>query len=314
MPKLRCNHMNAHSSRTQKKDRLRGPDIAIFIREGKEWMEKALGDVEKAELVIASNRRLSQAISSGEWKKVKIRGRCWSGTMVAYDRPDHKVGETIEYTDSRTNLRYVFPVPEEHRGKKNIALVAEHPDFMLEKDGNDRIIKATEVGAVERFPITKGWYMGDSKYGIPQGETVAPRTETKALYLLRTEMRVSLAARGGKYGIALGSVDVANSPCMRFGMVVEVPDKEEFEERFAAPKIYIKGKEVSMEKALERASKTGRVIVPNIILRDALNEGDWATVQNRRNHQYWSGTLVGYDKPNRPLGDKIVQIDEDTGI
>jgi hypothetical protein len=77
---------------------------------------------------------------------------CWTGTMVGYDKPGKQLGESIEYTDPKTRIKYVFPVPKEYRKRKDIALVVEHPDFTLEVDGKNRVVNAREVGVVPDIP------------------------------------------------------------------------------------------------------------------------------------------------------------------
>ncbi len=116
--------------------------------------------------------------------------------MTGYEKPDQKLGKTIEYVDSETGVRYIFPVPEEHQGKKNVVLITEHPNFTLETDGKTRIVQAKEVGMVSEFPVaSENWYLGDQKYDIPTGKKVDGNNEA-ARYLWRIDKRVGLVARG----------------------------------------------------------------------------------------------------------------------
>ena len=112
---------------------IRGPSLEVFIpRSSGVTMKEALARATAEKRVIASNKRLSQAlVGSKEWETIRAALPCWTGTMIAYDKPDQKLGKTIEYLDSKTKIRYVFPVPEEHQRKKNVLLVAEHPGFTL---------------------------------------------------------------------------------------------------------------------------------------------------------------------------------------
>lgn len=183
------------------KERTRGPNLAILVKRSNGVpMEEALAKADEAGLVIASNKRLSKAlVGSDEWQGIREVFACWSGTMTAYDKPDQKLGKAIEYTDSETGIRYVFPVPQEHQGKKNVVLVAEHPDFTLETDGKTRIVQAKEVGMVSEFPVaSENWYLGDQKYDIPTGKKVDGSTEA-ARYLWRIDKRVGLVARVYSY-------------------------------------------------------------------------------------------------------------------
>ncbi len=193
-------------------------------------MEDGLANAAKAGVVMALNRRMSHAlIGSDEWRGIAAALPCWTGTMTAYVKPDEKLGKTIEYVDPKTGNRYVFPVPEEHQGKKNAILVAEHPDYILEIDGKNRVVRAAQVDLVERFPASDGSYLGDAKHDIPQGEQVNSASDEprrlwstdndEARRLWRIEKRVGLAVRvdsGGRYIVALS---VPPSDCPGPGVV-----------------------------------------------------------------------------------------------
>src|SRR5271157_5462748 len=188
------------------KERMRGPNLAVLVKRSDGVpMEEALTKADAAGAVIASSKRLSKAlVGSDEWQGIREVFACWSGTMTAYDTPNQKLGKTIEYTDSESGIRYIFPVPEEHVGKKNVVLVAEHPNFTLETDGKTRIVQAKEVGIVSEFPVaSEKWYLGDAKYDIPTGKIVDASDEA-ARYLWRIDKRVGLLFRGGYWGVGGG--------------------------------------------------------------------------------------------------------------
>jgi hypothetical protein len=214
----------------QLKERVRDPNLAILVKRADGVpMEEALAKGDEAGLVIASNKRLSKAlVGSDEWRDIREVFACWTGTMTAYDKPDQKLGKIIDYTNSDTGVRYVFPVPEEQQGKKNVILVAEHPNVSLVKDGNDRIVQATEVDVVERFPTSKeGWFLGDQKYDIPQGDKVDGSNQD-ARYLWRIGKRVGLVARGDYYYYGdcnyRRNVSLGNAPSVAFGVATEATE------------------------------------------------------------------------------------------
>ncbi len=182
-------------------------------------MEEAITRGKDASVNVASNQRMSRAlVGSEEWRGVSEGLPCWTSTMTAYEKPDQKLGKTIEYVDPETNLRYVFRVSDEHLGKKNVVLVAEQRDYSLEVDGTNRIIQATASDAIERFPASDGWYRGDAKHDIPQG-SVIDSSNDDARYLWRIEKRVGLAARdfcGGRRDVGLYVL-----PSFRLGVVGE---------------------------------------------------------------------------------------------
>ncbi len=250
--------MGIVAQRIPAKERIRGPGLAVLVKRGNGVpMEEALRRADEAGAVIASNKRLGKAlVGSDEWSGIDRAFPCWSGTMAAYDKPDKKIGKTIVYVDPGTGTRYVFPVPEEHQGKKNIVLVAEHPDFTLEIDAKTRIVHAKQVGVVSKFPVqSHNWYVGDPKYGIPTGKKSDADNEA-ARYLWRIEKRVGLVTRGyaGSWcAFSRRGVGLDDGPSLGFGMAVEaalppVPEKSQAE---AAEKgILISGVTLDMLRAL----------------------------------------------------------------
>src|SRR5271157_2612038 len=204
--------MNAQQ--VQVKERIRGPKLAVFITSANGVpMEEAIRRVNEARLVIASNKRLGQALLSGDGKLIK-RSPCWSGTMTCYT----KSGSTFRQESERIagerfivstdfgstgskKTRYLFPVDEEYLDKKNCILAVDHPGFELVKDGDDRIVRAARIDLIENFPASNGWNVGDPKYGIPSGARVDDTNEA-ASFLWRKTFGVSLVVRGDQSGDA----------------------------------------------------------------------------------------------------------------
>jgi hypothetical protein len=188
-------------------------------------MEEALRRADDAGLVIASNKRIDRALTSSEgWKPIIDAFPIWTGTLVAYEEPDVRFGKTFEWSDYPDRHRYVLDVPEEHQGKKNVVLVAEHPNFTIEQDGMTRIIHAKEAGIVEKVPAnTGGWYSGDPVYSIPSGKQVNKHSDA-ARIIVRGYRGIRLVVRGysdfqdyiDPYGVS-----ISHRPQDRFGVVVE---------------------------------------------------------------------------------------------
>ncbi len=175
------------------------PKLVVLLRRSEGVpMDEALRIAEEKGCALASSKALSGVlIGSGAWKGVREAFGCWSGTLIGYDRAGKELGERIVYTDPKTYLRYVFPVPEEHRGKRDVALVAEHPDFVLVKDGNERVVQAKRVDWVAAFPSrygNSGWHVCDSRHDIPRGQEVAASHEN-ARFLTREHAHVGLVPR-----------------------------------------------------------------------------------------------------------------------
>jgi hypothetical protein len=217
----------------QAKERIRGPDLAVFIKR-KEGvpMEDAIRRADEAGLVMASNKRLSNALVGSEGCRSISDAPCWwTGTMTGYVKPGRTFrqeterissideGHFIVYTDSETKLRYLFPVKEEHLDKTDCILAVDHPGFELVTDGRDRIIRAARVGLIEGFPAVSGkWYHGDPEYDIPTGNKVDGSSQD-ARYLSRIDKRVGPAARG--YHVDFRRFVLGKNPSNVLGVAVE---------------------------------------------------------------------------------------------
>jgi len=196
-------------------------------------MVEALEKAKEAGAVIASNKRLDEALlKSKEWCSISGAFPCVSGTLVAYEKPDQKLKKTIEYRDPFNRLRFIFPVPEEHVGRKNALLVAEPPGYTLERDGKNAIIIAAQVELIKRFPIRNGWYHGDPMHGIPCGQEITAMIpcvseltsviDSDIRYLLRTTKRVGLVSRSYYDHVDCRvHIDLKHRPSDAFGLVVE---------------------------------------------------------------------------------------------
>jgi hypothetical protein len=198
-------------------------------------------------LVLASNKRISNALETDEWKSIEPAFTLWTGTMTAYVEPDTPLiksrmfsrnDNALVYDNPYTAERWLFllsGVPAGCLDAPNVILVAEHPLYSLEKvkKGKD-IIVTPDIGAVDAlfdFPVKDGLYLGDSKHGIPLGPQIGSEN-LKARYLVRVQGagRVGLVARYaylhwgyGGYQDMKDFVGLNSDPHMGFGVAVEAP-------------------------------------------------------------------------------------------
>ncbi|MDO8554280.1 MAG: hypothetical protein Q7S22_05710 [Candidatus Micrarchaeota archaeon] len=205
-------------------ERIRGSNIATFItRANGVPFEEGLARANVEDRIVTSNIRLTRAlVGSEEWRTIADAFRCWSATMIAHAKPGKKLGKQIECIDSKTKIKWVFTVPDVYRNERNAILVAEHPDYTLEIDGNNRIVHASAVDIVSAFPIRDGWYLADPIHGIPTGEQVA--FSEQARHLSRIDKKVGPVARG--YDVLFGgdvgqNVVLGDEPSLCYGMAVE---------------------------------------------------------------------------------------------
>jgi hypothetical protein len=76
-------------------------------------------------------------------------------------------------------------------------LVSVHPDYSLEIDGKDILVKHKSMVIVDNFPEKNGWYLTDAMTGIPTGQQVNSNNPN-ARYLVRVDGagRIGPVARG----------------------------------------------------------------------------------------------------------------------
>lgn len=202
--------------------------------------KRALGLVEEARGVMVSNKRLEAVLERGfessKWEEVSKAFPCRTGTLTAHTVPDIAFSETVEYVDSETSERWIFPVPKKYQGIKNGILVVEHPNYTVRRNGGILVVwpERDAVGLVENFPEKNGWYMTDPEYGIPVGRQCSDSSFCRkgARYLYREEKGVIPVVRdygydwysnfkessNNKYGFFLNY-----TPSRGYGVIVEAP-------------------------------------------------------------------------------------------
>jgi hypothetical protein len=222
------------------KERTGEPRLAILVKAVPGVpMEEAPRLAHEAGAVIPSSQRLRRILVGNDALRDMHDGfPCWSGTMTAYGRPGRTLreeserisslgnGHFIVYTDSKTGIRYLFPVDEKYLDKKDCILAVNHPGFELKQDGKDWVVNAALVDLIKKFPRSDGLYMGDPKYEIPTGNEVKEGDKT-ATPLWRIEKRVGLVARGCVsliYELHRRRVSLYNEPSSPLGVLIEVAD------------------------------------------------------------------------------------------
>ncbi|MFH1447889.1 MAG: hypothetical protein ABIG39_03425 [Candidatus Micrarchaeota archaeon] len=147
--------------------------------------------------------------------------------FVAHGKPNTKLDTTIECKEG--NVTYVFEVPDEARGQKNILLAASQeligsiPLITLREDGMDRFVvqfaDASKIKIVENYPTKSGTarYMTDKDgFGIPVGEPVDSSTEgARQLY------RIDQPHVGFVVQTNLTAVNIYFKPSAKLGVVAQ---------------------------------------------------------------------------------------------
>jgi len=176
-------------------------------------------------------------VLSDVWESEKEVYPARTGTLVAYNKKDAKLGDVVKYTDSGTT--YIFEVPKEYQNEKNAILVVNHG---FRADGNALILPnekgkeityditdKSQIALLQKFPSSNGWYLADKsvynqnqKFGIP----LLPKTSSDnpdARYLYRIQNYVGLLTRGTNVlDIDFNRWDVGanGQPSLRFGVLI----------------------------------------------------------------------------------------------
>lgn len=121
--------------------------------------KSAIAEANKQKLRMLSNVEIDSRLSSNVCETEKEMYPCWTGTLIAYTLPNQPLGKTIEFDG------LIFNVPKKFQGKKNVAIVCNHPDFIL----NENTITPGKSAQCIPFPEKNGWYLTEKEFGIPNG-------------------------------------------------------------------------------------------------------------------------------------------------
>jgi len=207
--------------------RIRGPVLVrlpLHTVRDRAPFEEGLQIANEQNRVVASNKRLDEQMVKDDKRAGPLRFErssrpFWSGTIIAYNAPGKKLGKRIEVIYPGGN-RWIFAVPEAHQDRREAALVAKHPYFTLEVDGRNRVVHATRVALIKRFPTNVGWYFIDPVHGIPIGRQLAQMVEG-ARYLNRAARLVGPIPREISNFQDMWIIPLNISPSCKLGMLVE---------------------------------------------------------------------------------------------
>jgi len=165
--------------------------IAEYDNDRGLMIQAAIVAAGQRKLRILSNLELDKRlVGSDQWKSDREMYPCWSGTLIAYEKPDVAFGKIVAFSDLVVN------VPKQFRGRVNSVLVCNHPDYNL-KGGVVTLGKSVRCLS---FPVNDGWYLTDKDFGIPTGIKISLlNKDARYLWRRNNSNYVGLVARG--YGV-----------------------------------------------------------------------------------------------------------------
>lgn len=197
------------------------PKLRVFRRLGEGApFEDLLADAKKSGFAPAPSKSLSLASRDrGLMLRIKDALPCFCGTMAAYALPGKRLGKEIVVFDDEAQITCVFPVPVEYRREKDAILISEHPFYSIGRNGFERVICASKVDIITKFPRENGWYHIEETHGIPAGRRLK---DVYPVHLYRTKERVGPITRGfiDEFSTHLG-IGLTSSWTNRFGMIVK---------------------------------------------------------------------------------------------
>jgi len=188
--------------------------------------------------IIPSNKFLDQFLTKGPLEG-GVNLSFHSGTMSAYVKPDEPFKSEVKYTDKKTGHEWIFPVPSPFQNEKNAILVAEHPNYTVEVEGNKCIVhvEKNNIILVKNFGRENGWYVCDEATGIPVGKGKAFWEEGNGSqrYLHREEAHIGPVDRAYNSFYTYPGQDIFlnKPPSSEFVVLVEDIQKGEAEEQRA---------------------------------------------------------------------------------
>jgi hypothetical protein len=188
--------------------------------------------------IIPSNKFLDQFLTKGPLEG-GVNLSFHSGTMSAYVKPDEPFKAEVKYTDKKTGHEWIFPVPSPFQNEKNAILVAEHPNYAVEVEGNKCIIhvEKNNIILVKNFGRENGWYVCDEATGIPtgKGKDFWEEGNGSQRYLHREEAHIGPVDRAYNSFYTYPGQDIFlnKPPSSEFVVLVEDIQKGEAEEQRA---------------------------------------------------------------------------------
>lgn len=190
------------------KKRVRGPHLALFSP--KAPFEEGLRRANEKDRVLASGSNLNQVlgatsirrISQYEEATMRAAGAIhWSGDIVAFVEPGKTLKSggkrnrtldchAIEYVESQTGKRWIFPIPPEHEEERDAALVTHHPNYTLETDGKNMVVHVnngsedmlSSFRIVRSFPGSNGLYFLALPTAVPHGDKLIKNLSAQYLH------------------------------------------------------------------------------------------------------------------------------------
>lgn len=163
--------------------------IAQYDDERGLTMQDAVAEANKRGLRILSNKEIDERLASDIWKGEKEMYPCWTGTLIAYEEPGTAFGKTIEFRG------LTLKVPQKFQGKKDAAIVCNHPNFTLK----DNEITLGKEAKLISLPFDDDWYLTEKEFGVPcENKRGSGTSQARYLVKYQDSSYVGLLVRWGR--------------------------------------------------------------------------------------------------------------------
>ena len=155
-------------------------------------LAQTVAEAGKRKLRLPSNLELDERlVKSDAWKSEKSMYPCRTGTLVVYEAWGKPFKSKLQWEG------FTVLIPKKFQGKKNLALVCNHPDFQP-KGTTFSSNKFTAMA----LPGEDGWYDPEPRFGLPMGERKDYADSRRYLWRYQDDAFIGLVVRG--YLVFLG--------------------------------------------------------------------------------------------------------------
>jgi hypothetical protein len=133
---------------------------------------------------LPSVKRIIEVVGAGGIADIRLGIPCWTSTIVAYAPPGQPLGEIIRNLKGR--IRWSLEVPAEYRDARDVALIAEQPDYTIFCKDDGWAVQSARF-TIHPLPDRPNWFRFEQ--GMPCSSAVH-EDSPEAIWLSRGDSYV----------------------------------------------------------------------------------------------------------------------------